>query len=212
MKKRKLLRFFALACILLIVVIFATDKWVTASTRAQLYSDVSAIPHRKVGLLLGTSKYLANGSPNGYYSYRMAAAEALFKAGKIDYILVSGDNGTKEYDEASAMQADLIARGIPREKIFMDYAGFRTLDSILRCKVVFGENNITVISQPFHNQRAIFIANHSDVSAIGFNARDINVHSGFKTQLREKFARVKMLLDLAFGKDAKFYGPKIDIR
>lgn len=201
-----------LICILMIVLIFAADQWVKQSTRAQVFNDISSVPHKKVGLLLGTAKTLRHGWENLYYKYRIEAAVALYKSGKIDYILVSGDNGRQEYDETSAMQADLIAMGVPPGKIFMDYAGFRTLDSILRCKEVFGTTDITVISQPFHNQRAVFIANHKGLSAVGFNARDVNSNSGFKTQLREKFARVKMLLDLVVGKDAKFYGPRIEIK
>lgn len=212
MKTRKILRMLVLSCILIITVIFATDKWVTSSTKSQVYSDLQQIPHNKVGLLLGTAKTLKHGWSNLYYKYRIDAAVALYKAGKIDYILVSGDNGTKDYDETSAMQADLIAMGIPKERIFMDYAGFRTLDSVLRLKKVFGENAVTIISQPFHNQRAVFIANHKDISAVAYNAKDVSINSGFKTQLREKFARVKMLLDLAFGKNAKFYGEKIVIK
>lgn len=195
--------------VLMIIGVFMVNKWVIASTEKQLYSDVNAIPHNKVGLVLGTSKHLAGGFINYYYQYRIDAAVALYKAGKIDFVLVSGDNGTKSYDEPTTMQDDLIAAGIPKEKIFMDYAGFRTLDSILRCKYVFGENNITIISQPFHNQRAVFIANHKGVDAVAFNAKDVNKNAGFKTLLREKFARVKMLLDLAFNKQAKFYGDRI---
>ena len=192
--------------------VIITDRWVSASTKNQLYNSVQSIPHNKTGLLLGTSKYLKHGWINYYYQYRIDAAVALFKAGKIDYILISGDNGKEYYNEPETMQADLIARGIPKEKIFLDYAGFRTLDSILRCREVFGENKITVISQPFHNQRAVFIANRKGVNAIAFNAKDVNRYGGFKTQMREKFARVKMLLDLVFGKQAKFYGEKIRIQ
>lgn len=192
--------------------VIITDRWVSASTKNQLYNSVQSIPHNKTGLLLGTSKYLKHGWINYYYQYRIDAAVALFKAGKIDYILISGDNGKEYYNEPETMQSDLIARGIPKEKIFLDYAGFRTLDSILRCREVFGENKITVISQPFHNQRAVFIANRKRVNAIAFNAKDVNRYGGFKTQMREKFARVKMLLDLVFGKQAKFYGEKIRIQ
>lgn len=212
MKKRKFLRLLLFTCMFVVVLIFATDKWVTSSTKSQVYTDIQQIPHNKVGLLLGTAKTLRHGWENLYYKYRIEAAVALFKAGKIDYILVSGDNGSKEYDETSAMQADLIAMGIPKERIFMDYAGFRTLDSMLRLKKVFGEHAVTIISQPFHNQRAVFIANHKDISAVAYNAKDVSINSGFKTQLREKFARVKMLLDLAFGKNAKFYGEKVEIK
>jgi SanA protein len=109
------------------------------------------------------------------------------------------------------MLADLVNAGVPRDRIVMDYAGFRTLDSILRCRDVFGERAITIISQPFHNARALFIANRKDMQAIAFNAKDVGTSSGFKTLLREKLARVKMVLDLLFGKEPKFYGPHISI-
>ncbi len=212
MRKKRLLKLFLTVLLLVLAAVFITDRWVTSSTRNQLYHSIENIPHNKTGLLLGTSKYLKHGLLNYYYLYRIEAAVALFKAGKIDYILISGDNGNARYNEPETMQADLIARGVPQGKIFLDYAGFRTLDSILRCLEVFGENKITVISQPFHNQRALFIANHKGVKAIGFNAKDVNRAGGFRTQVREKFARVKMLLDLAFGKQAKFYGEKISIQ
>jgi SanA protein len=208
---KSFLKFGIAFIILCAVTIFAINKWVKNATEKQLYTDVNLIPHNKVGLVLGTSKHLAGGYINYYYQYRIDAAVALYKAGKIDFILVSGDNGSKSYDEPTTMQDDLVAAGIPKEKIFMDYAGFRTLDSILRCKYVFGENNITIISQPFHNERAVFIANHKGLNAVAFNAKDVNKNAGFKTQLREKFARLKMLLDLAFNKQAKFYGEKIVI-
>ncbi|WP_118974052.1 SanA/YdcF family protein [Taibaiella koreensis] len=212
MRSKTIFRIAGGALVLTAATVFATDRWVTASTRKQLYSDTQHIPHNKVGLLLGTTKFLKGGWINYYYQYRIDAAVALFQAGKIDFILISGDNGTEHYNEPETMQADLIARGVPKEKIFLDYAGFRTLDSILRCKEVFGENSITIISQPFHNQRALFIANHKEVAAIGFNARDVNRYGGLRTQAREKLARVKMLLDLAFDKQAKFYGEKIKIQ
>lgn len=211
MKKKIIFRSLLVLAVILVAVVFITDTWVSRSTRSQIYNDVQAVPHKKVGLLLGTSKMLKGGRINAYYQYRINAAVALYKAGKVDFLLVSGDNGRVAYDETSAMQADLIARGIPKEKIFMDYAGFRTLDSILRCREVFGETSITVISQPFHNERSIFIANHKGIKAVAFNAVDVHTAGGLRTQVREKFARVKMLLDLAFGKEAKFYGDKIKI-
>ena len=207
--KRRRIRwiFFLIAGILLLTGL--ADQWVRRSTRAQMYSEVTFIPHCKVGLLLGTSKFLSGGWLNPYYQYRIAAAVALFKAGRIDYILVSGDNGHAYYNEPETMQADLIAAGIRPDRIVLDYAGFRTLDSILRCRDVFGEERIVIISQPFHNARALFIANHKGMNAVAFNAQDVSNSLGWKVLLREKFARVKMLLDLAFGKEPKFYGPHI---
>lgn len=201
--------------VVLTIVIFITttitDFWVKCNTKKQLYNSVNIIPHRKTGLVLGTSKYLSNGTINHYYQYRIDATIALYQAGKIDFIIVSGDNSVQHYNEPQSMLEDLVAAGIPKEKIFMDYAGFRTLDSILRCREVFGENNITVISQPFHNERALFIANKKHIKAIAFNAQDVEKSEGLKTRIREKLARVKMVLDLTFGKKAKFYGSKIKV-
>ena len=154
------------------------DQWVRFSTRRQMYSDLQAIPHRTVGLLLGTSKFVGHGHINQYYQYRIDAAVALHKAGKIDYILVNGDNGHTSYNEPETMQADLIAAGVPSDCIVLDYAGFRTLDSILRYRDVFGEDDITIISQPFHNARALFITNRKHMRAIAFNAQDVTGNGG----------------------------------
>jgi SanA protein len=136
----------------------------------------------------------------------------LFKEGKVDFILVSGDNSTKDYDEPSTIKVDLIKKGIPSNKIYLDYAGFRTLDSVVRCKKIFGQSSITIISQQFHNERAIYIAKLKDIEAVGFNAKDVSVQYGFKTRLRERLARVKMVLDLIFDKKPKFLGEKIEIK
>ncbi len=208
---RRMLRRILLILIGVAILTAGVDQWVRYSTRAQMYDEVASIPHRKVGLLLGTSKFLGKGWINHYYQYRIAAAVALFKAGKVDFILVSGDNGKSYYNEPETMQADLIAAGIPADRVVLDYAGFRTLDSILRCRDVFGEENITIISQPFHNARALFISNRKHMNAIAFNARDVGSKAGMKVLLREKLARVKMLIDLATGKEPKFYGPRITI-
>ena len=132
-------------------------------------------------------------------------------AKKIDYILISGDNGTNTYDEPTTMKNDLITKGIPASRIYLDYAGFRTLDSIIRAKEIFTLQKFTIISQKFHNERAIFIAENKGINAIGFNARDVNIHYGLKTQIRERFARVKMIIDLLIGKQPKYLGKKIPI-
>lgn len=190
---------------------FLADVLVAQKTKNTHFFDLKDLPNKKVGLVLGTSKYLSNGNINLYYKYRIDATVELFNAGKIQYILVSGDNRKEHYNEPETMKADLIAAGIPEDKIVLDYAGFRTLDSMLRCKEVFGETDIIVISQKFHNERAIYIAQANGMNVLGYNAKDVNKKAGIKVAIREKFARVKMLLDLTFNKQAKFYGPKIDI-
>ncbi len=209
---KKILKIGVLIGILSVIGIFGTDRLVEKSASDKVFNSTKEIPHNKVGLFLGTGKILSNGRINLYYKYRIEAAVKLFKAGKVDFILVSGDNSTKNYDEPSTIKEDLIKKGIPSSKIYLDYAGFRTLDSVVRCKEIFGQSSITVISQQFHNERAIYIAKRKDINAIGFNAKDVNVNYGFKTRLRERFARVKMVLDLIIGKKPKFLGEKIEIK
>ena len=108
------------------------------------------------------------------------------------------------------MRDDLVARGVPAERIYLDNAGFRTLDSILRTRDIFGQNSFTIISQAFHNQRALYIANHKNVSTVAFCANDGD--SLWEEMVREKLARVKMMLDLALNKQAKFYGDRVEIK
>ena len=128
------------------------------STSGKLYDRVAEVPYNKVGIVLGTARHRAEGGLNPYYENRIKAAVALFKAGKISFVLASGDNGSIYYNEPDTIKKDLIAAGIPEDKIFLDYAGFRTLDSMVRAKTVFGLDAATIISQEFHNERAIFIA------------------------------------------------------
>ncbi len=212
-KNKKLKRVVQIAIGLLgLVIIFAITANLMVSNRSQYtYNSVDEIPHNSVGLVLGTSKFLTNGSKNYYFKYRIDAAFELYKAGKIDFILVSGDNSTEDYDEPTMMKEDLIALGIPADKIFLDYAGFRTWDSVVRCKLIFGKTKITIISQQFHNERAIFIAHCNDMEAVGYNAKDVNAYYGFKTKTREKLARVKVVIDYIFGYEPKFKGESIRI-
>lgn len=197
--------------VLAIISILGANWLVEKSTSDKIYNSTDEVPYNKVGLLLGTVKYLDNGQLNLYYKYRIEAAFDLYKSGKIDFILVSGDNSQKHYDEPTSMKNDLIEAGVLEEKIFLDYAGFRTYDSVIRCKEIFGQKDITVISQQFHNERAIYIAKSKDMNAIGYNAKGVSINYGFKTVVRERFARVKMFLDLILGKKPRFLGEKIEI-
>jgi SanA protein len=197
---------------LLMAAIFLSNYIVVSKTQNLVFDEIDDIPFNRVGLLLGTSKYTTKNYHNQYFDNRIRAAAELFFAGKIDYILISGDNRYEYYNEPKMMQEDLIALGIPKEKIFLDYAGFRTLDSVIRAGKVFGLKSFTVISQKFHNERAIYIAQNNGLNAIGYNAKDVGKNYGFKTNIREKFARVKVVLDIVVGKEPKFLGEKIDIK
>jgi len=139
--------------------------------REKIYS-VENIPVRKVGLLLGAAKTTPNGVPNLYFAARITAAAELYHARKITHILISGDNSRKGYDEPNDMKAALLEQNIPAEAITLDFAGFRTLDSIVRAKVVFGCSKLTVITQPGHLERALYIAEKHDMDAIGYAAKE----------------------------------------
>lgn len=210
--RRKLLKVLGLLVVLPVITIFLCNGVIDSAAKGKTFSDIDQIPKNRVGLVLGTSKKISSGKPNPYYTYRIHATVNLYKAKKIDFVLVSGDNGSIYYNEPTTFKKDLMAGGIPSEFIFLDYAGFRTLDSMVRAKEVFGLNEVTVISQKFHNERAIYLAEKKGLSAIGFNARDIKGQQGLKVQFREYFARVKVFLDLLMNTQPKFFGDKIDIK
>jgi SanA protein len=172
---------------------------------------ISDVPETKVALLLGTGKTLSNGLPNAYFYNRIQAAIDLYKSGKIKYIIVSGDNSTKDYNEPEDMQLTLMQYGIPKDRIIMDHAGFRTLDSVVRAKDIFGQHKLVIISQKFHNERAVFLARKNKMEAFGYNANDVNKYAGLKTNLREYLAKTKVYWDLIFGVQPKFGGEKIII-
>lgn len=196
----------------MVISIVVADYLIVSKTKSSLFENVKTIPHQKVGVVLGTSKLLANGYQNLYFKYRIEATVKLYKAKKIDYIVVSGDNRKKGYNEPEDMKNDLVAKGIPENRIFMDFAGFRTLDSIIRMREIFGQSSFTVISQKFHNERAIYLASLEGMEVIAFNAKDVNAYYGIKTQVREKLARVKVFVDYLTGKEPKFLGEKIIIQ
>lgn len=173
--------------------------------------NMSDLPNTKVGLLLGTARLVKGGRPNAYFYLRIEATVKLYEAGKIKYVLISGDNSRKDYNEPQDMMDELVARGIPASRIYLDYAGFRTLDSILRANKIFGQDEFIVISQRFHNERAIFIGRKKGLKVWGYNARDVRRMSGLRTKIREWFARDKVFIDLLFNVQPKFYGDPISI-
>ncbi|MDO6807184.1 ElyC/SanA/YdcF family protein [Zobellia galactanivorans] len=196
----------------LFLLIFLCNLIISSSAEGKTFTSLEDLPKNRVGIVLGTSKKLIGGLPNPYYTFRIEATLELYQAQKIDFVLVSGDNGTRYYNEPNTIKKDLISKGIPAEKIFLDFAGFRTLDSMVRAKEVFGLNDVTVISQEFHNQRAIYLAEKKGLKAIGYNAKSISGRQGLKVRLREYLARVKVFIDLLFNTQPKFFGERVDIK
>ncbi len=161
---------------------------------------------------MGTSPLNRLGRPNSYFTNRIKTASDLYHAHKIDYIIASGDNRTRQYDEPTAMQNALMARGVPKNRIILDFAGFRTLDSVVRAKEVFGCDSLTIVSQADHIARALYLAKANDIEAVAVSAP---LRAGLRTRirltLREWLARDKMMLDIWFGKKPHFLGEKIPI-
>ena len=197
-KLAKRLFFSALLGLLLAsgLVIYANLAPMWAS-RGRLFDKTEAIPPAKVGLVFGTSDRY-KGRENRYFRYRIDAAVEVWKARKVETLLLSGDNRSRYYNEPEKMKAALIEKGIPADRIVCDYAGLRTFDSVVRAKEIFGIDTLIVISQRFQNERAIYLAKANGMDAYGFNAKDLELRAGFKTKLREVAARVKMWLDVNF--------------
>ncbi len=180
--------------IALIAYAYYTASW---ASRGKLFNDVSKLPAAKVGLVFGTSDRY-KGRENKYFRYRINAAVAVWNAGKVESLIVSGDNRSEYYNEPQKMKDALMEEGVPHDRIVCDYAGLRTLDSVVRAKKIFGANTILVISQQFQNERAIYLAKANGMNAYGYNAQDVQFEAGFKTKVREVGARVKMWLDVNF--------------
>jgi SanA protein len=186
----------SLIVIFCLVVAYANITAIWAS-RGKLFDDVSELPKCNVGLVFGTSDRV-NGHENLYFRYRIDAAVRVWKSAKLETLIVSGDNRSRFYNEPEKMKVALIERGIPEDRIVCDFAGLRTLDSVVRAKEIFGANRMVFISQRFQNERAIYIAKAHGIKAYGFNAQDVETHEGLKTKVREVGARVKMWLDVNF--------------
>ena len=151
--------------------------------------------------MLATSPITPGGAHNFYFENRIKSTEELYKAGKVDYIIASGGNYTKDHkfgcDEPQSLKDSLIVRGIPEDRIILDYDGTRTLNSIVKAKEIYGLDSVTLISQKYHNERAIYLADKNDLYAIGYNAKPSPIQRNrIKNTIREFFARPKMFIDL----------------
>ncbi len=194
-----------LAVVCVLVLPMAADLFISAATSHDIADRVDAVEPTPVALILGTAR-THRGQPNQFYRARIEAAAELFHSGRVRGILVSGDNATIYYNEPQAMRKDLIALGVPDEFITLDYAGFRTLDSVVRAKRVFGQDHIVVVSQRFHVERAVFLAQHYGIHATGLAAPDPTTQSTTLVRTREVFARVAALLDVLTRRGPRFLG------
>lgn len=183
---------------LCIVVMAGCFMAVRNAANNKIYSKVEVVPHRKVALLLGTNPIGRTGRRNQFFLRRLDATEALYKAGKIDKILISGAaHPENNYDEPAEMMRQLIERGVPQNVFILDKEGFRTINSVVRAKEVFGVDSVLIISQKFHNERALFLAKHKGLDAIAYNATNTSSKSWRRKMFaRELLARVKAVLEI----------------
>ncbi len=179
-----------------LVLILLGNIWIVLSTTSRNYYDIHTLPSNDVALVLGTSKAVHGGKENLFFKYRMEAAARLYKEGKVKYLILSGNHDSVYYNEPADMRQALFKLGVPANVMILDFAGYRTYDSIVRCKKVFNQRRFTIVSQPTHNARALFLAQHLGIDAVAFAAQDVSPTS--KTYLREYLARPKAILDVYF--------------
>jgi SanA protein len=189
------------------------NVWVISSTSEDVYSDDKLLPDHRIALVLGTSHKVVGGGPNPFFAKRIETAAELFESGKIDHFILSGDNRSRYYNEPMEMRKALLKKGVPPTAITLDYAGLRTLDSIIRCKTIFGQNKITIITQSFHSYRALFISHYYNVDAVAMVAEEPDFENSVKVRVREYFARTKAVLDLyVFNTTPQFLGEKQQLK
>lgn len=202
----------ALTLAALVMLPLIAEQRVRAAADGRLIADVADYDstHRgATALVLGTARNLADGRLNAFYTARLAAVVDLYHAGVVTSMLVSGDNGQPGYDEPTAMRDDLVAAGIPAAIIWRDFAGFRTLDSVIRARQVFGLDRCIIVSQPGHVRRAVYLARAHGIDAVGFAAGDVAGAAGVRQWLRERLAVIAAVVDVTVGRAPRHLGPPV---
>ena len=209
-RRLRILKFAAMAAALLLLAWGGSAITVYAVSSGRMFDNatIDAVPRQRVAVVLGCVRTLPNGLSNLYFSRRIDAAAELFKAGKVDCLIVSGDNHVKGYDEPSDMKGSLVKAGVPADRIVCDYAGFRTLDTVVRAKKVFGLDSFIIVSQPDHVRRAVFTARGFGCDAYGYAAKDVNGRYSIKTTIREQLAKIAAVADVILRRSPKFLGPR----
>jgi SanA protein len=206
--RRLIKRWLLLGFAAFVLLVLLSNRWVINSTDAYVFEDWSLIPANEVGIVLGTSAYTKSGALSADFRGRIDAAAQLYELGKVRHLVVSGANPDSTYNEPRRMWQELVKKGVPASAITMDFAGYRTLDSVSRAKAVFGLERFTLVTQKYHTYRAVFIGRKMGLDAIAYVAPGTE----FRHPTREVFARVKAVLDLFLLRTTpKFLGEPVDI-
>ncbi|HEX5221554.1 MAG TPA: ElyC/SanA/YdcF family protein [Verrucomicrobiae bacterium] len=194
--------------VLALASVVVADRVCRMAAAGRIFRSVEQIPANEVALVLGTGKFTASGRPNLHFTQRINAAFELYRSGKVQHLLVSGDNHVATYDEPTDMMNALVAAGIPTNVITRDYAGFRTLDSVVRANSVFGLKKFTIVTEEFHCPRALWIAKQHGLNTVAFAAPDLSARWSLRVKARESLARVLCGFDLyLLNRSPKFPGP-----
>ena len=207
---RKHIGFILLVFLCIFTFFLAGGRHVSQVGLKFLYSDVKETPVRQVALVLGARVY-SDGRMSDIVLDRVSSALSLYKAGKVEKILVSGDHGQEEYDEVNTMKGYFLRNGVPGEDIFLDHAGFDTYDSVYRAQEIFGVSSVIVVTQRFHLPRAVYIARAKGMDAVGFVADRQEYLAARYNEVREFLARMKSFSDVFFSASPQFLGEKISI-
>lgn len=211
--KRFIKRWASAGLFLLVLTVVLSNRWVENSTYSYLYESWSLLPDNDVGLVLGTSPYRGDGKSSAEFYGRVRTAAELYQLGKIKHIIVSGANPDETYNEPRKMMRELVRLGIPEKDITMDFAGFRTYDSILRARQVFGLTHFTVITTRYHAWRALFIARKMNLNAVGYSAPiSVNGEMGARNPPREVMARTLAVFEFLFGSHPDFANVPAEIK
>ena len=207
------LKWFFWIFIVTLIGVVLIDITMSQQAQGRIYNNIKKVPPKKAALVLGTAKYMVGGGKNYFYTYRIRAAAALFKEGRVKAIVVSGDHSTKYYDETNKMQKDLVKAGVPKKYITLDPLGLRTLDSVVRAEAIFDLKDYIIVSQKFHLERALFLAKAKGQNVIGFMAKDIpGTTAAYRMKAREYLARAKAFLDVyILHTNPKFDGKKVKV-
>lgn len=207
MIRKPLLRMLAILSLGAVGLIVAAYSAIGVGACGKIYTQVADCPANDIGILFGCAKIVNQGRRNLYYIYRIRAAADLYAAGKVKHLLVSGDNHIKSYNEPETMQRDLMAAGVPKVAITLDYAGFSTFETLTRARQIFGVRSATLITQPSHLPRALYLAQHEGIVAVGYSATEPTGQNAARVKLREVAARFGMYGDLyLWGRQPKFLG------
>ncbi|MGQ0584786.1 MAG: SanA/YdcF family protein [Reyranella sp.] len=186
------------------------ERRLDRTAEAKSFSDVGKVPVVDVALVLGTAPIGPEGGPNRYFVYRLDAAAALYKAGKVKHFIVSGTRDGR-YDEPTAMRASLVERGVPAAAIYRDFDGDRTLDSVARARRIYGQTRLIIVSQRFHLSRALFLARHEGMDAWGFEARDVDTPYSIFTELRRYPSALRAYWDVWMNRSPGELGKPVAI-